>query len=140
MTAQIHETPGHSQDSLSVYERGSKLLITGDVIPQWDDLPIYNDYPRLRRSLQFLQGFTECEWLLSSWSEPIQGSAAVAKSIADGLNYIETIDTEIKGITEPEILGDAMALCRTVVEGLGFPAFFVNPLVAKSFASHVGDA
>ncbi len=134
---EIYDTPGHSKDSVTFYEKTSKVLITGDVIPQWNDLPIYDDYSNLLKSLQFLKSFKEVEWLLSSWDAPIEGNSLAEKAIEDGINYIETINREIVKIKESAIRQDSMKLCRQVISNLGLAEHLVNPLVAKSFSSHL---
>ncbi len=112
---EIYATPGHSNDSLSFYDKTSNVLITGDVIPQWSDLPIYDDFYGLHMSLQFLLSFKEVEWLLSSWSDPICGNSLAEKTIEDGIDYIETIDREIAKIEESAVRQDSMKLCREVI-------------------------
>lgn len=137
---QIFDTPGHSNDSVSFFEDTSKVLITGDVIPQWNDLPIYDNFSQLLKSLQFLHQHEEIDWLLSSWCDPIEGNKSAKKAIEDGIDYIETIDREILKINDDEILKDSMKLCREVVSNLGLPQYLVNPMAAKSFLSHLRKA
>lgn len=87
--------------------------------------------------MQFLHQFDEIHWLLSLWSEPIEGNDSAKKSIEDGINYIETINREIMGINDNETLQDGMKLCSEMVRNLELPEFLVNPLVAKSFSSYL---
>lgn len=134
---QVFDTPGHSHDSLSFFDDTSRVLITGDVIPQWNDLPIYDNFLELRKSLQFLACFKEIDCLLSSWSDPIEGHNSAIKAIKDGLEYIETINREIIRIFDENIHKDKMRLCSDVVNNLKFPQFLINPMVAKSFSSHL---
>lgn len=133
---QLFETPGHSNDLLTFFEERSKVLITGDVIPQWNDLPIYDNYPKLLKSLLFLQSFEEINWLLSSWSDPLEGSENAKKVIEDGIDYIETINREIIRL-DGETFQDSMKLCGEVVTNLKLPEHLINPMVAKSFSSHL---
>jgi len=133
----MFDTAGHSDDSVSFFEETEKVLITGDVIPQWNDLPIYDNFSQLLNSLNFLRLFEEINWLLSSWSDPIKGNDSAIKTIEDGIDYIETIDREIMRINDNDILQDNLILCREVVTNLGLPDYLVNPMVAKSFSSHL---
>lgn len=137
ITFQIFETPGHSNDSITFFEESSKVLITGDVIPQWNDLPMYDDFSKLRESLQLLNSFDEIHWLLSSWCDPIEGTTLAKKAIEDGIDYIDAIDREIHKITDDEILQDSMMLCREVISNLKLSEDLINPMVAKSFSSHL---
>lgn len=134
---QIFDTPGHSNDSVSFFEESSRILITGDVIPQWNDLPIYDNYSQLLKSLEFLSQFEKVNWLLSSWDDPIKGNDSAYKAIKAGIDYIEAINREIMRINDDNILNDSMILCSEVVNNLGLSESNVNPMVAKSFLSHL---
>lgn len=133
----LFDTPGHSHDSITFWEETEQVLITGDLIPQWGDLPMYDNYAELRTSLRFILQFEKITWLLSSWCDPIAGDDSAKRSIREGLEYIETIDREILNITARDIQKEGSELCREVVTNLKLPEYLVNPMVAKSFASHL---
>ncbi len=48
-------TPGHSEDSISVWLPEQKVLISGDAIPYINDLPIYEDLDAVKSSLEKLR-------------------------------------------------------------------------------------
>lgn len=133
----VFSTPGHSNDSLTFFDKESRTLFTGDVIPQWNDLPIYDNYYELKESLEFLLTFDKIDCLLSSWSDPIKGDELAKKAIREGLEYIEAIHREIVKIEDEEILRDGIRLCSEVITNLGLSPGFINSMVAKSFSSHL---
>ena len=55
----------------------------------------------------------------------------------DGLDYLQSIHDAILKITDEAILRDPMKLCKQMVDDLGLPETAVNPLIARSFASHL---
>ena len=55
----------------------------------------------------------------------------------DGLEYLQRIHTAIREITADDGIVDPMELCALMVKVLGLPGIAVNPLIAKSFASHL---
>lgn len=50
----IH-TPGHSSDSLSLFLPTESFLFTGDALPYFDDMPIYESLPDLLSTLEKLR-------------------------------------------------------------------------------------
>ena len=57
--------------------------------------------------------------------------------IDDGLGYLQGIHNAILKIPDENILRNPMELCKQMVNNLGLPEIAINPLVAKSFASHL---
>jgi hypothetical protein len=55
----------------------------------------------------------------------------------DGLDYLQSIHNAILKITDEAILRNPMKLCKQMVDDLGLPKTAVNPLIARSFASHL---
>ena len=55
----------------------------------------------------------------------------------DGLEYLQSIHNAILKITDDDILRDPFQLCKQMVDDLGLPETSVNPLIARSFASHL---
>jgi hypothetical protein len=54
-----------------------------------------------------------------------------------GQEYMQRIHVAIREIAAKSKVDDPMELCARVVKILGLPEGAVNPLVAKSFASHL---
>ncbi len=57
--------------------------------------------------------------------------------IDDGFGYLQGIHNAILKLPDENILRNPMELCKQMVSNLGLPEIAINPLVAKSFASHL---
>lgn len=132
----VFHTPGHSKCSISLFCKEDGVLFAGDAIPQWNDLPIYDDVAVSVKSIEKLKSIGGIRHLLASWTDPKEGDEAY-KMMDDGLDYLQGIHNTIRKITNEEILRDPMKLCKQMVHALGLPEIAVNPLIAKSFASHL---
>jgi hypothetical protein len=55
----------------------------------------------------------------------------------DGLRYFQSIHTAVLKVAGNNRAPGPMELCRQVLEELGMPPEAANPLVARSFASHL---
>ena len=135
MTIRVVHTPGHSPDSLSFYCEEDRVLISGDLILKKGDMPVYDDHFRLKASLEKIRsiGF---DILLSSWSDPVKGDEAGAM-IEESIAYLEHIDDIVMSITGGRIPDDGMVFCSEVVKAAGLPPACVNPIVMRSFLSHL---
>ena len=136
VSLEVIHTPGHAMGSISLYCRKEGVLFSGDAIPQANDLPIYDDAATAVSSLNRLKTVQAIKYLLSSWTDPLAGSAAY-KMIDAGLEYLQRIHGAIGEITAANKVEDPMELCARMVKVLGLPEIAVNPLIAKSFVSHL---
>ena len=135
-TFKVFHTPGHSRCSISLFHVEEGVLFTGDAIPQWNDLPIYDDVTVSVKSINKLRSINDIKYLLASWSDPKKDKEAY-RMIDDGLGYLQGIHNAILKISDENILINPMELCKQIVHNLGLPEIAINPLVAKSFASHL---
>lgn len=133
---EVFHTPGHSKGSISLFSKESGVLFAGDAIPQWNDLPIYDDVIVSVKSINKLKSINGIKYLLASWSAPKEGED-VYKMIDDGLGYLQGIHNCILKISDENILSNPMELCKQMVHNLGLPEIAINPLVARSFSSHL---
>ena len=62
--------------------RETGVLFAGEAIPQWNDLPIYDDVTVSVKSINMLHNIKDIKYLLASWSDPKEGEEA-RKMIAD---------------------------------------------------------
>ena len=136
LSLEVISTPGHASGSISLYCRDEGVLFSGDAIPQVNDLPIYDDVNGAVASIRKLQELQGINCLLASWADPLAG-AAVYEMMAAGLEYLQRIHGIIRNIALKHKADDPMELCARVVKDIGLPEVAVNPLVAKSFASHL---
>lgn len=136
VSLEVFHTPGHSKGSISLFCKEAGVLFAGDAIPQWNDLPIYDDVTVSVKSINKLRSINDIKHLLASWSDPKKGEEAY-KMIDDGLGYLRGIHNAILKISDENILSNPMELCKQMVHNLGLSEIAINPLVAKSFASHL---
>lgn len=136
VSLEVFHTPGHSKGSISLLCNEGGILFTGDAIPQWNDLPIYDDVAASAKSIIKLRDINDIKTLLSSWSDPTVGEDAYT-IIDDGLGYLQGIHDAILKISNENILNNPMELCKQMIQNLELPEIAVNPIVAKSFASHL---
>jgi len=136
VSLEVIHTPGHAMGSISLNCKEEGVLFSGDAIPQANDLPIYDDAATAVASLNRLKAVQAVKYLLSSWADPLTGSAAY-KMMDGGLEYMQRIHGAIREITATDNVKDPMALCARMVKVLGLPEIAVNPLIAKSFVSHL---
>lgn len=126
--------PGHSAGSLAYFLRSEGALFCGDAVPLPHDLPIYDDYRTSLATLERLAALEGVELLLEAWSAPAKTSSA--ERFAAGAAWLREIDVAARRAAADGSYPDPMELCRQVVAQLGLPAPAVNPLVARSLASH----
>ena len=136
ISLEVIPSAGHAKGSISLYCKEEGVLFTGDAIPQANDLPIYDDAAAVVASIKRLKGIPGIKYLLASWTDPLAGSAAYNMMEA-GLVYLQRIHGEIQAIAAKTKVEDPMELCALMVKVLGLPEIAVNPLIAKSFASHL---
>lgn len=136
ISLRVLHTPGHAMGSLSLYCKEEKVLFSGDAIPQINDLPIYDDVATEVVSINRLKDIPGLEYLLASWMDPLAGKAAY-KMMDDSLAYLQRIHTVIRDIAAGDKVNDPMELCARAVKKLGLPEVAVNPLIARSFVSHL---
>ena len=55
----------------------------------------------------------------------------------EGLEYLQRIHNGIRKLSSEKLLHDPMRLCAEMVRDLGLPEVAENPLIARSFSSHL---
>ena len=55
----------------------------------------------------------------------------------EGLEYLQRIHNGIRKLSHENFSHDMMKLCAEMVRVLGLPEVAINPLIAKSFSSHL---
>lgn len=133
---EIIHTPGHSKGSIALFLHGENVLFTADSIPNPGDLPIYDDIQIAVNSIRKLAKIDNINFLLSSWDTP-HPAAEVEQVFSKGIGYLQKIHDVIREIASGNSNIEPMALCAQVVSQLGLPPAAINPLVARSFISHL---
>jgi hydroxyacylglutathione hydrolase len=132
----VLHTPGHSKDSVTFFCPEEGVMICGDAIPQPGDLPIYEDPSASVQSIRKMKNTSGVKHLLSSWCAP-EPDANPHSRMDRGLAQLQKIHSLIRSLPDEEKHGDPMQLCAAMVRLLQLPEIAVNPLVARSFASHL---
>jgi len=133
---QVFHTPGHSKGSVSILLLGYMALFSGDAVPVPGGMPVYEDALASVESIKRLSGIRGIRHLLPSWDEPQQGDEAYRR-MDEGLSYLQRIHEAVIGCSDKSPGAEPMGLCRCVLEKLDIPPVAANPLVARSFVSHL---
>ncbi len=136
LTLRIIKSPGHSRGSLNVLFKEDKILFTADSVPLKNDIPNYNNYWNLMKSLELIKNNHEYEILLTSWTPSISDPSEIQRIINEGFEYIKKIDSLVR-VCYKQPYNDPLDNCRVVIEKLGLPPFFANPIADKAFKSHL---
>ena len=129
----IIHTPGHSKGSVNVEFIDDKILFTADSVPLKNDIPNYDNYADLMRSLKMIED-SDFKVLLSSWSAPLYDKKEIGFFIDEGRNYMLKIDAIVKECYAGAYNSEA---CKMAVTTLGLPPFLATPLVDNAFKSHL---
>lgn len=131
---EVLHTPGHSAGSISPLLRPDNVLFCGDAVPLPGDLPIWDNYAALLRSVKRIKAVDSMQVLLSSWDAPRQGGA-ICETLDNSLRYLNQLREKVIKAAGNGCQIEPMELCKQVVAALGLPPFAANPLVARSFSS-----
>lgn len=136
VTLKIIHAPGHSKGSLNILFTEDRILFTADSIPLKNDIPNYDNYFALMKSLGEIKTNGDYDMLLTSWTPPLTGSLEIKNLIAEGENYVARLDEAVrKTYTGNE--SEPLSFCRAAIQELELPPFLANHLVDKAFRSHL---
>jgi len=68
----------------------------------------------------------------------VQSSDEAVAMMDEGLQYLQRIHEAVRKIAAKKLIEEPMTLCKEMVLKLGLPDVAVNPLIARSFMSHMG--
>ncbi len=132
---QIIHSPGHSKGSVNILFREDKILFTADSIPVKNDIPNYDNFNDLMKSLNCIKTNQDYSILLTSWTPPLTSQKEIKNILDEGESYLKLLDETVKCNyigKEP----DALKFCKKVISKLKLPEFYVNPIVDKAFKGH----
>lgn len=136
LTLRIIHSPGHSRDSINIESLEDKILFTADSIPLMNDIPNYEDYHDLEKSLKSIQQHRDAEIILSSWTSPITDRDKIKGLLDDAKTYLKQLDDCVTKIyTGHE--NSPLEFCKQVIEELNLPEFYINTIVDKAFRTHI---
>lgn len=134
LTLEVLHTPGHSKGSVSLFFREDSALFTGDAIILPGDIPIYEDYDEMIKSLNKLKDIKDVRLLLSSWNDLRKDENTYA-TIEMSLEYLRHIHEIVAKVYTPNL--DLMELCKLAASELGLPPTLVTPMLAKSLSANI---
>ena len=135
LTFRVLHTPGHSAGSICLLSEANGILFSGDLVPQPNSMPIYEDVAALANSLVRIAKIKNLTELYSSWGAPAYGRDAV-DAVRSGMRYLTSIHNTVSEVLSESGNSDPMDLCRRCVRVLGLPPFAANPLVLRSLLAH----
>jgi hydroxyacylglutathione hydrolase len=136
LTLNIIHSPGHSKGSLNILFVEDKILFTADSIPLKNDIPNYDNYPDLLKSLLAIRTNRDYTTLLTSWTPPFTDPSEINRILDEGEDYLNRIDKAVRECFTNEKT-DSDDCCKRTIEKLGLPLFLATPLVNKAFRSHM---
>lgn len=136
VTLKIIHAPGHSKGSLNIYFSEDNILFTADSIPLKNDIPNYDNYSDLMRSLEMIKNNKDYKVLLTSWTPPLTDFTDAEKIISEGYDYMQTIDKVVKE-TYIGNQNETYEFCKSSIKKLGLPPFLVTPIVDRAFRGHL---
>ena len=74
--------------------------------------------------------------LLTSWTPPLTDRKEIERFLDEGEGYVKALDEAVKDIYSGEESG-TLESCRKVIQRLGLPDFYVNPVVDRAFKGHM---
>ncbi len=136
VTLKFIHTPGYSKGLLTILFKEDNILFTSDSIPINNDIPNYDDYNQLVRSLNSLKNLRDYNTLLTSWTAPIKNRVEISNMIKQGQDYMNKINFYVRKsyIGEENI---PLEFCRVTIDKLGLPVFYATPIADKAFRSHL---
>ena len=132
-TINIIHTPGHSAGSVTFHVQPDNAFITGDAIPVKNDVPIYDNWQVSLKSLEKLENLPYPEVLLSSWDSAKEGGL-VEDAISEGFEVIYAVHQAWLEVHKD--YSNINDLSKAILDKLGLPSKFINPLFARAVSSH----
>lgn len=130
----IH-TPGHSKGSTSFVFEKDDVIIVGDAVPVKGDIPIYDDYSTSLKTLEKLENLPYANFLLSSWDTAKEGDE-VEITISNGFEVLYAVHTAYLESKAENNSTEITTLTQQVLQKMGFPSKFINPLFIRAIKSH----
>jgi hydroxyacylglutathione hydrolase len=131
----IIHSPGHSRGSINILFEEDKILFTADSIPVKNDIPNYDNFNDLMKSLHFIRTNKDYAILLTSWTPPLIDRKEIEKFLDEGEGYLKTLDEAVTAIYAGEE-SVPLEFCRKAILKLGLPDIYVNPIVDRAFRGH----
>lgn len=135
ITLKIIHSPGHSKGSVNILFIEDRILFTADSIPLKNDIPNYDNYNDLMKSLEIIKENNDYDTLLTSWTPPLFEKSETDKVLIEGADYMLMIDQIVKEIYAGKE-SEPFEFCKMTVKRLGLPPFLAAPVVDRAFRGH----
>lgn len=136
VTLKIVHSPGHSKGSINILFEEDRILFTADSIPVKNDIPNYDNFNDLVKSLHSIRKDESYVVLLTSWTPPLTDRKEIERFLDEGEDYLNALDEAVKEIYSGEESGE-LESCRKVIINLGLSDFYINPVVDRAFRGHI---
>ena len=133
---EIFHAPGHSKGSINILFQEDGILFTADSIPLKGDIPNYDNFPQLIKTVDDINNRNGYHTLLSSWTVPLFDRHHINILLSEGSAYMLEIDNAIKLNYLLSNLDENEA-CINTLKLIGLPPFLAVPVVLKAFRSHI---
>jgi hydroxyacylglutathione hydrolase len=138
LSLRVIHTPGHSDGHVAIFLPRDGALFTGDGIPPYGGVPIYEDIRESIRSIRRLRGIKGVQAIFSSWHEPQKGERTYAL-MDESLAYLQKVHEAVRRIKGKfPSLGPGELAVRVLPE-LGLPARPLSPNVIKTMEAHLRE-
>lgn len=135
VTLEIIHSPGHSKGSINILFKEDKILFTADSIPLANDIPNYDDYSELMKSLNYIKTSKGYKVLLTSWTPPFTNRKEIDKVLLEGESYMKKLNEAVEKIYTGQE-SHPLEFCKKVISESGLPGFYVVPIVDRAFQGH----
>lgn len=136
VSLKVIHSPGHSKGSLNILFIEDGILFTADSIPLKNDIPNYDNYPDLMKSLEKIKNNNDYNILLTSWTPPLLTKSEIDRIINEGSEYMLMIDNIVRRIYSGKE-SEPFEFCKQAVKEIGLPPFLATPIVDRAFRGHL---
>jgi len=136
ITLKIIHSPGHSRGSINILFEEDRILFTADSIPVKNDIPNYDNFYDLMKSLNRIRTSEDYALLLTSWTVALNDRKEIEKFLDEGERYLKALDDAVKCIYTG-VEAAPLEFCRKAIIKLGLPEFYINPIVDRAFRGHI---
>jgi len=138
LSLQVIHTPGHSSGHVAIFLPRDGALFTGDGVPPYGGVPIYEDIRESIRSICKLKNVHGVNAIFSSWHEPQKGEKACAL-MDESLAYLQKVHGLVRGIKGGSPSLDSRELAARVLTELGLPPSPLSPNVLTTMEAHLKE-
>jgi hydroxyacylglutathione hydrolase len=135
ISLRIIHSPGHSRGSINILFEEDRILFTADSIPVKNDIPNYDNFNDLVKSLNCIRTYVDYSVLLTSWTPPLTDRKEIEKFLDEGEGYLKILDEAVTAIYAGEE-SVPLEFCRKAILKLGLPDIYINPIVDRAFRGH----